>query len=33
MNDLFWAHVYVLPTYGAGVRYLLINCTTNPQNN
>jgi|GEM_PF-2528097 hypothetical protein len=33
MNDLMWAHVYVLPVGEKGVKYLLINCITNPQNN
>lgn len=33
MNDLMWAHIYVLATERDGVRYLLINCISNPQNN
>jgi hypothetical protein len=32
MNDLMWAHIYVVPT-GTGYGYLLINCTGNPENN
>jgi hypothetical protein len=32
MNDLMWAHIYVVAT-GNGVRYLLINCKGNPENN
>lgn len=32
MNDLMWAHIYVVPT-GTGFGYLLINCTGNPENN
>ncbi len=32
MNDLMWAHIYVVPT-GTGFGYLLINCIGNPENN
>ncbi len=32
MNDLMWAHIYVVAT-GNSIRYLLINCLGNPENN
>jgi hypothetical protein len=32
MNDLLFAHIYVVPAE-SGVSYLLINCIGNPENN